>query len=347
MELRKQAPTITAVCLTVLTILAIGGAIYWLRPVLVPFVLAVFLSICAAPVVDFLRHRLRLPQGLAIVVTLLIGLAVLVSIAAVAASAGAQIQADWPVYEEQWRDLRDERIYPLLEKLGLHDAEEQEVLDGIAYQDRLQSLVRGILSEVMSVASNGAVVLIYLFFLLASHTSIEASPDGTWMKIRNTIAQYISLKVAVSLLTAVLVWATLAFFGVPLAIVFGILTFVLNFIPNVGSLIAIVLPVPVILMNPQLETSSKVLAIAIPSAIQFVVGNVVEPRLMGKSLDLHPIVVLLGLIVWGMLWGIVGVLLAVPLTSALKIVFEKLGYTQPIADLFAGRPGASRSAGAP
>src|SRR5690606_25430957 len=101
--------------------------------------------------------------------------------------------------------------------------------------------------------------------------------------------------------------------------------------------IATALPVPVILMNPELDGTAKLGAIAIPGAIQFTVGNIVEPRVMGRSLDLHPVVVLLSLIVWGWLWGIVGVLLAVPMTAAIRIVLEKLGYTQPVADLLAGR----------
>jgi AI-2 transport protein TqsA len=102
-----------------------------------------------------------------------------------------------------------------------------------------------------------------------------------------------------------------------------------------------VLPVPVVLMHDAFGPGTKIAAIAIPSTIHFVIGNVLEPRLMGRSLDLHPVAVLLGLLVWGMLWGVVGVFLAVPLTSGLKIVFEELGYTQPIADLFAGRASAN------
>jgi AI-2 transport protein TqsA len=337
MDLRKQAPTISAVCLTALTVLAIGGALYWLRPVLVPFVLAVFLSICVAPLVDFLRIRLRLPQTLAIVGTLLLGLVGLVALAAVAAEAVAQLNADQAVYRRQLAELEADLLGPLLLRFGVE--EPVRVLESLEPRDGVD-LIGKILGELLSIASDGAVVLIYLFFLLASHTSLGGDRAGTWFRIRNSIAQYISLKVAVSALTAFLVWATLAYFGVPLAVVFGLLTFALNFIPNVGSLIAILLPVPVVLMNPALGTASKVLAIAIPSTIQFVVGNLVEPRLMGRSLDLHPVVILLGLIVWGWLWGIVGVLLAVPLTSALKIVFEQLGYTKPIADLFAGRPGS-------
>ena len=79
------------------------------------------------------------------------------------------------------------------------------------------------------------------------------------------------------------------------------------------------------------------LAIVLPAVIQFVIGNVIEPRIMGGSLDLHPITILLALIVWGMLWGIVGMLLATPLTAVMKIFFERIEHTRAFADLLAGR----------
>ena len=86
-----------------------------------------------------------------------------------------------------------------------------------------------------------------------------------------------------------------------------------------------------------------ILAIALPGAIQIIIGNVIELKIMGESLDLHPITVLLALIMWGMLWGIVGTLLATPLTAVMKIFFERMEQTAPIADLLAGRLDRLRS----
>jgi AI-2 transport protein TqsA len=337
MDLRKQAPTITAVCLTVLTGIAIAGSVFWLRPVLVPFVLAIFLSICVTPIVEILHRRARIPQVLAIVATLLIGMTVLVLLAAICAQAVDELQSDRDAYAQQIDRLQQDFLVPFLGRLGIEDP--LAVVESLEPRQGL-SLISLILAELLQIASDGAVVLIYLFFLLASHSTFGES-HGTWHRIRRTIAQYISLKVGISAATALLVWITLATLGVPLAVVFGLLTFALNFIPNVGSMIAMVLPIPVVLMHDAFGPGTKVAAIAIPSTIHFVIGNVLEPRLMGRSLDLHPVAVLLGLLVWGMLWGVVGVFLAVPLTSGLKIVFEELGYTQPIADLFAGRASAN------
>ena len=129
---------------------------------------------------------------------------------------------------------------------------------------------------------------------------------------------------------------SLADLGVPLAVVFGMFAFLLNFIPNVGSMISVLLPVPVVFLNPEITTTTAVLAIALPGAVQFSIGNIVEPKVMGHSLALHPVTVLVALVFWGMLWGAVGVILAVPMTSSLKILFDHMEVTRPVGRLLAG-----------
>ena len=131
--------------------------------------------------------------------------------------------------------------------------------------------------------------------------------------------------------------------GVDLALVFGLLAFLLNFIPSVGSIIATLLPVPVVVVSPDISTTTAILAILLPSLIQIVIGNIIEPKVMGEALDLHPIVILMALIVWGMLWGVVGMLLATPMTAILKILFERLEPMAPVAQVLAGRLDAFRS----
>ncbi|MHC4433691.1 MAG: AI-2E family transporter [Planctomycetota bacterium] len=118
---------------------------------------------------------------------------------------------------------------------------------------------------------------------------------------------------------------------------FGFLAFLLNFIPNIGSIIATLLPLPVAFIDPQLGIVSKVLALAIPGSIQFVIGNILQPKMMGESLDLHPVVVLLSLIFFGTIWGIIGMFLAVPITAVVMIFLQRFDYTRAIADLAAGK----------
>jgi AI-2 transport protein TqsA len=118
--------------------------------------------------------------------------------------------------------------------------------------------------------------------------------------------------------------------------VFGLFAFLLNFIPSVGSLIATLLPLPVVLMNPEISPTIGVLAIVLPGLVQLAIGNVISPKVMGDSLELHPVTILLALMIWGTLWGLVGMLLATPITAVLKMLLERMELTRPLARLMAG-----------
>ena len=116
----------------------------------------------------------------------------------------------------------------------------------------------------------------------------------------------------------------------------AVLTFVLNFIPNIGPFIATVSPLPVLFLQYGGDWRLVVVLVLL-TAVHFVVGNILETRWMGKSMDLNPIVVLVCLIFWALVWGIMGALLAVPLTAAIKMIFELNDNTRPLARLLAGR----------
>ena len=106
---------------------------------------------------------------------------------------------------------------------------------------------------------------------------------------------------------------------------------------QVYSIFATLLPLPLVIVDPEASNITLALAIIIPGSIQMIIGNMIEPKLLGDSLELHPITVLLSLVFWGMLWGIPGMLLAAPITAVLKILFENLEITSPFAKLLAGK----------
>ena len=110
----------------------------------------------------------------------------------------------------------------------------------------------------------------------------------------------------------------------------------MNFIPSIGSIISTLLPIPVAVAS--FETFGPVvLVILIPGMIQMIIGNGIEPKLMGEGRNLHPVTVLLTLSCWGMLWGVVGMLLAVPMTAVIRIVLMQFETLRPVGDLLAGK----------
>jgi AI-2 transport protein TqsA len=155
-------------------------------------------------------------------------------------------------------------------------------------------------------------------------------------QIDRDIRRYLVLKFLISAVTGTLVGLIFFAFGVDLALVFGVLAFVLNFVPSVGSIVSTLLPLPIVLVH--FETIGPVLAIlALTTAVQLVIGNGIDPKLMGQRLDLSPVTIVMALVFWGLLWGGVGMLLAAPLTAILRIVLAQFETTRPFTDLMAGR----------
>jgi len=112
------------------------------------------------------------------------------------------------------------------------------------------------------------------------------------------------------------------------------------FIPTIGSIVATVIPAPVVLLQFGFGWQLWII-LAVSMAIQFTIGNVVEPKLLGERMDLHPITVLLFLMFWGLVWGLPGMFLAVPITAVLKIILSRIDTTEPLAELMAGRIGGN------
>ena len=149
------------------------------------------------------------------------------------------------------------------------------------------------------------------------------------------VRQYLVTKTLISLGTGALTWLVLFLLGVDFALVFGFIAFVLNYIPNIGSSIAVIFPFILTLL--QFETLAIPMGVLIGlGGTQLIMGNVVEPRIMGYSLNLSPLLILVSLIFWGWLWGIWGMVLAVPLMATIKIVFENLEHMKPVGKLMNG-----------
>lgn len=202
-----------------------------------------------------------------------------------------------------------------------------------------------IFSTLTSLFGDASMVLIYLIFLLIEESTFPRKmkamyPDSQKHdkmkelvgKIDRSVSNYIALKTLVSLLTGILSYFVLIIIGVDAPVFWAFLIFVLNFIPTIGSLIATLFPTVFALLQFG-EFTPAILVLVIVGIIQLIVGNLIEPRLMGNSLNISPLVVLLTLTLWGLIWGITGMLLSVPITVMLIIIMSEFEGTKPIAIL--------------
>jgi AI-2 transport protein TqsA len=319
----------------ILAAVAVGFVLYWFRAVLIPFMLAVFVAYGLGPIIEIQNQRLKVPRPLAVLVTLVVGALLLSVLGGLVSSSIQQLSQHSVDYQHQIEGLVDRAASsPLVRRLVPEIGHDFDVRSLIP-TDRLQGLVVLMTSAIVDLLSNGLIVLIFLFFLLSGESAVRSR--GLRAEVEGKIRRYLVVQTLLSGATGILVGVILAVLGVPLAMVFGLLAFLLNFIPSIGSIIATVLPLPVVLMSPDITPSVAVLAIALPGGVQFTIGTLLSPKVMGDSLELHPVTILLALTVWGSIWGIVGMLLATPITAVMKMLFERLELTRPIARLMAGR----------
>lgn len=337
MDPGAREQSIQTICLLLLSALAAAAALYWLRDVMVPFVLAVFIAYGASPLVDLSVRRLKFPRPLAVAATLVLAILILLLLGALVSASVGQLASNAEAYQARVRTLLQEVVSRLpLERTGISASSWPERLSQIP-ASAVGSMLLGTTNALLGILSRSVLVMIFVVFLLIGRGAGTAQLSGVWTEIESNIQRYLVTKATLSALTGILVGLVLSVLGVDLALVFGLFAFLLNFIPSIGSIIATLLPLPVVILSPELSPLAAVLAIALPGAIQVAIGNVVEPRILGGALDLHPIVILIMLIFWGILWGIPGMLLATPITAVLKILFARLEQTRPLANVLAGR----------
>lgn len=323
---------VVAVSLVVLAAVAIAAALAYTRAVMVPFVLAIFISYLVMPLVDILRERLRLPRVLSVLIALLAALGLLTFLGMLIAMSTRSLLASADIYQEELGVLAA-RLFSVLDRWHL-ELGQRSLLEGIN-QLPILSLLRGTVGTVVDLVSTGFLVVIFVIYLLLSRRPEELR-SGIYAEINSKIRKYLVTKFLISAATGVLVGSILGLFGLDLALVFGVMAFLFNFIPSIGSVFATLLPIPIAILqfdNPWMIAA----VILVPGLVQLVIGGALEPLIMGEGLDLHPVTVLLALIFWGLLWGVVGMLLAAPMTAILRIVLERIETTRPVAELLAGR----------
>jgi AI-2 transport protein TqsA len=320
------------ISLVVLAAFVIAVALALTRAVMVPFVLAIFISFLVAPLIDFAQVRLHLPRVISMIIALTVALGLMVLLALLITTSTRGLLASADIYRDRLAGIA-ERAFSILDRLGV-DLGQDPLIEGIR-QLPVLSLVRSTAGTVVDLLTSSGLVLIFVIYLVIGRRGNQ-EPSGAYAEIHSKVQRYIVAKFAISATTGVLVGAILSLLGLDLALVFGVMAFLLNFIPSIGSVIATLLPVPIAFI--QFDNPWTIFAvIALPGAVQMIIGNGVEPIVMGESLDLHPVTVLLSLILWGMIWGVVGMFLAVPITAVIRIALGRLDTTRPFGELLAGR----------
>ena len=322
-----------------IVLLFIAGVVLKLaRPVLIPFILAVFLSYIIDPVLTFLT-RCRCPRPWAVPIVLVMMAVVLYLAGVLVYSSGKAFVTELPKYQGRIADFG--RL--LGNGLGPFKIDIPAALDSLDF-NRVASTGLKAIGPFFGFLGKILLVFLFLVFIVAGRGRLEAKIPkalgdghagrihGVLDRINLQIRRYLVIKTAIGIGNGLMVWIVLAAFGVDFAFLFGLLAFALNYIPNIGSLIATVLRVGFAAFQfGNFWTPFWILVITV--GLDNVLGNFIEPRVLGKGLGLSPLLVFFSLLFWGWLWGIPGMILSVPLTAVVRIVCQNIPALRPVAVL--------------
>ncbi|HOT58675.1 MAG TPA: AI-2E family transporter [Spirochaetia bacterium] len=322
--------------------------------VILPILIAIFLSFVLEPPVRFFQ-KYKIPRIVAILTVILIMLIVLGIVSIILYNSIRSIANNLGFYEK-----RSMEIYKLAASVfNLPFDEHLSFFDNVWNQANVRKTVQDlILSFSGSFISNTVklvTILIITIFLmmeasflqkklevaLADNFSIDIQKIAS--NIITSITRYLSIKFFVSLATGLLVWLFLALLKLDFAVIWGVLSFILNFIPTFGSIAAGASVIGFALLQFWPSPMPVIWAAIIMISINMVIGNIIEPHVQGQNLGLSTFVVLTSLLVWGWIWGFAGLVLSVPMTVIIKIICEEIPGLRPIAIIMSTHKEVSNS----
>jgi AI-2 transport protein TqsA len=335
----ESAETSTFVKIAALII--IFAAIIYAKSIVTPFIIALFISIVCEQPISWLEKK-GLPRWLALLVVVLGLIIVFTGLAFLIGGAISSFTANLSKYESTLTDLRDSLINFLNEK-GIKTPKDQII--NLIQPAKILEFTAGALNKLLNMMGNIFLIFLIILFTLMEFGSfsikaraILAGSDESlsyFSTILQNIRQYLGIKTLICLLTGVFVYIALLIVGVDYPLLWALIAALMNYIPNIGSIIAAVPAVLFALI--ELGLGGAIWTLVSFMLVNNILGNFVEPRIMAKGLGLSTLVVFLSLIFWGFVLGPVGMFLSVPFTMTIKIILEQNERTKWLA-LLLGTP---------
>ena len=296
--------------------------------IVIPLLLAIFIATIAyAPINWLVKHKV--PLWLAVVLILLAVLVLVLGVGGAVLQSAFELQANQAFYEDRLRHLYA-NLSSWIATFGINLTEDFDLWSTVFDPSQLWTLGVSTLSGIGSTLSNGFLILLVFIFIVAESSTlptklrqvfVDQGYETNWLtSFAKNLNQYIAIKSGFSVVTGVLIAISLWLLGVDFPILWGMLAFMLNYIPNIGSVIAATPAVLLALIQLGIGYACATMAIFI--IVNQVIGAAIEPRFLGAKLNLSALIVFLSLILWGWLFGPVGMLLSVPLTMSIKLVTE-------------------------
>jgi AI-2 transport protein TqsA len=312
--------------------------------ILLPLLMATLLSVLSAPPVLWLgRHRVPAPVAVLLPVSLAVG--VIFAFGGLLATSIRGFDQALPGYTAALAGTMND-VLLRFEELGI-TLPENAIAEAFDPGD-LMGVIGWFLGSLLAALSGTALVILCMLFMLLEVAGFPRKlraamdePEADLTRFSSTmreVQRYLAIKTGISLLTGAMIWAWLSVLGVDFPLLWGLIAFLLNYIPSVGSVIAAVPAVLVTMVQPDLGPGFALVVAGGYVVVNVLFGNLIEPQLMGRELGLSPLVVVMSLFFWGWVWGPFGMLLSVPLTMILRIMLEQSDDLRWIAILMGPAP---------
>lgn len=301
-----------------------------------PVLMGLFISIICAQPISWLKAR-KVPQTLAVFIVIFLIVAIFTGFSELIGSSLSSFSENVGVYESNL-DAMGKTVIEFTSSKGINISSTK--LANLFDVSKVMNLTAGVLGQLGSFMGNALTIFFLAVFLLLELDTLsikskvvfkESNTSKYLFSIFESIRHYLSIKTVTSLFTGIIIWIALEIIGLDYAIIWGLIAFLLNYIPNIGSIVAAVPAVLFALI--QLGFGGVLWTGIIFVAANMIVGNIIEPKMMGKGLGLSTYVVFVSLLFWGFILGTVGMFLSVPLTMAIKIMLEQNEKTEWIAIL--------------
>lgn len=333
---------VATIFLGILATVAVFFVLKTASSVFLPISFSILLAFTLSPVVDGLM-RIKVPRVVSIALALLIIIAIAYLIGLFLIASLNSFIDEAPKYYLRFEEILRQISGVLNTNFSMHLPENP--MAEINFTSRFIGSIDRISQNFMSFGKGLVIIILSTVFLLLEAPYIQvtiakAFPRNAAKQIiiimRHTIKQigmYLSIKFIVSALTGLLVWFFLQIIGMDFSLIWGVLAFILNFIPNIGSFILMIITISmgVIQFFPQPGPIIYVFITMI--AVQLIVGNFFDPRMQGRRLNLSPIIIIFSLFLWGWIWGAIGMFIAVPITAVIKIVCQNVPQLKPVSML--------------
>jgi AI-2 transport protein TqsA len=321
-------PIVVAAAWSMVVALAVAGLILgrdFLIPLAVSLIVWYLINGIARGVKRLGVGRVSLPYGLCLAVSVLAIIAFFILVGNIVSANIAAVTDSAPVYERNFQQL----MVRVADWFGLGEV---PTINSLVREINIGDLISALAGSVSAFIADAGLVLAYVLFLLFEQTIFDQklkrfihNPDReeqvrtALARISKEVEAYIWIKTLTSGMTAAISTAVLVMVGVDYPAFWGLLIFLLAYIPTIGSLLGILFPALLTLL--QFGDLEPFLLVAVPLAMaHIIIGNVIEPRMMGKSLNLSPLVVMVSLVLWSMVWGVPGAFLCVPITVIFMII---------------------------